>query len=187
MGLLFIALSLAACADWDSLRWVEKVKLPDGRVITLDRYQHFGGRVSEEGTPTVTDYWFETVHPDTGEKVRWESRGNVSTVAIFVAETKFYLLTTPTFGGHDREFGCPRPPFLLYRFEGKQWTDVSLSEAPLKQLTANMTVDPKRSRAYILGKEKKLSTEDVKKTVLMDNRMSSAIDFAGMPQRFVCR
>jgi hypothetical protein len=58
------------------------VRLPDGRVVTLKRYQKFGGP-HEIGYPsTETDYWLEFKSPVTGKIVRYDGDRNLGTVAL---------------------------------------------------------------------------------------------------------
>src|SRR5690349_13643280 len=49
--------SLGACAT--SLKWTEDVKLPDGRIVTLARYQEFRGIRELFQPPTESDYWLQ--------------------------------------------------------------------------------------------------------------------------------
>jgi hypothetical protein len=52
-ALLLLTISVNACGSDDSLTWTEDVLLPDGRTITLTRYEEFKG-------------WAEPGHPPTG-------------------------------------------------------------------------------------------------------------------------
>ena len=61
-----------------SLTWMEEVKLPDGRVVTLTRHQEFRDADHDPG-----NYWFEYADPDTKENVRFESTRAFATMALF--------------------------------------------------------------------------------------------------------
>ena len=137
---------------------------------------------------TVSDHWFETVHPDGGAHVRWENGGNVRTVALFVAEKALYLIGTPTFAFHDRQFGCPQPPLLLYRFDGHQWERVDLVKSPVKRLTINMTSDVKLVRRGIVESGKHLSAEQAARMGQQVDDIPKPIDISDLrEQRFACR
>ena len=125
MALVSLALAVAACGRDDSLQWTEDVLLPDGRTITLTRYQEFKGNHEICDSPSVSKYWFEFTHPDVGESVRWEHERTHTTVYLMVHERVAYLLVMLNFGG-DTKFHCPSPPFLLYALFGHRWAQQPL-------------------------------------------------------------
>jgi hypothetical protein len=118
-AILFGCLVLCACIDRDtSLKWTEDVRLPDGRIVTLTRYQEFKGPHELGETPSASDYWFEFKHPDTGEVVRWQSDRDLATLALMMDGGAPVLLTRPHFGSSMIRYRCPNPPYLLYQFSG---------------------------------------------------------------------
>ncbi len=147
-ALVLIALALTACGRDDSLKWTEDVLLPDGRTITLTRYQEFKGNYEIGDTPSVSNYWFEFVHPDTGEKVRWEGERTQTSTFLLIHEKDVYFLTDLNYGGYDK-FNCPNPPFLLYAHKSNRWERKPLEAIPIKKLKPNMTTDPKKHRETI--------------------------------------
>jgi hypothetical protein len=83
--LLLLTTALSACNKSNApLKWTEDVRLPDGRVVTLTRYQEFKGPHELGDTPSESDYWFEFKHPDTGEVVRWQSDRDLETLALMM-------------------------------------------------------------------------------------------------------
>ena len=156
--LIAFALCVAALLFWrwydkTRLRWVEDVRLPDGRVLTLTRYQEFMGPYMLGDTPTESDYWFEFKHPTTGAVVRWDGKRELATVALMMRGETPVLLVTPQFAG-DHQYNCPEPSYLLYQFENRAWQQVPLATIPVKRLRSNMTYSPKSRRVHIeaLGK-----------------------------------
>lgn len=136
------ALSLTHCgSDSSSLGWTEDVKLPDGRVVVLERHLDFGGSVTFGGPPSGGPYWFEFKNPDTGEKVRWEwnKPEYLQTVALQIKDGVPYLLTVPGYGNASEYYKCPNPDYLLFKYQGK-WVQVPLQEIPFKRIRANMTL-----------------------------------------------
>jgi hypothetical protein len=130
---------LLACRGDDRLKWTEDVLLQDGRTVTLTRYQEFKGPHYIGEPPTDSYYWFEFKHPDTGERVRWETKREPGTVALLIHGRQLFLLTRPRFGSGDRQFDCPNPPYLLYRYEAASWTRIELASIPFARVTSNMT------------------------------------------------
>lgn len=151
-------LALTACGDSRSLRWKEDVKLPDGRVVTLDRYQEFKGPyyIGVGEGPTESNYWFEFKHPDTGEKVRWESDRDLKTLVLMMDGPAPVLLTSPWWGSSMFRYRCPNPPYLLFRHEAGGWKQVAVGLVPVKRLQVNMTFSPSAQRALIRDSDHRL-------------------------------
>jgi hypothetical protein len=148
--------SLTGCSD-RPLEWTEDVLLPDGRVVTLTRYQEFEGPHGIGDTPTESNYWFEFKHPDTGEVVRWESDRDLATLALLLSEGTPLLLARPEFGGFDRR-NCPNPPYLLFRYDAG-WQQVDLTTIPVRRIRVNVTASPKGKRELIRSSGNHLSVE----------------------------
>jgi len=110
----------SACSGSESsLKWKEDVLLPDGRIVTLTRFQEFK-RPSELFTPKGPSYhWFEFKHLENGEVIRWEDKGDLGTVALLIQSAAPYLLVKPYYGSSIRDFDCPNPPYLLFKYREK--------------------------------------------------------------------
>ena len=161
--LVAIALCVAAILYWrwydkTRLRWIEDVRLPDGRIVTLTRYQEFMGPYTLGDTPTESDYWFEFKHPSTGTTVRWDGKRELATVALMMRGETPVLLVTPQFGG-DFKFDCPEPRYLLFQFANSAWQRIDLETIPVKRLRSNMTTWPKSYRSDIEAAYKKLNAD----------------------------
>jgi hypothetical protein len=159
-ALLFI---LLGCSRQSSpLKWTEDVRLPDGRVVTLTRYQEFKGPHELGAPPTESDYWFEFKHPDTGQVVRWQSDRDLSTMALMMDGKLPVLLVMPNFGGVYRN-NCPNPPYLLFKFDGA-WKQIPVTEIPVKRFRVNMTFGPTDSRREIKLSNYYLTAEQTSKS-----------------------
>lgn len=183
--LIAIALCVAAMLYWrwydkTRLRWVEDVRLPDGRVVTLTRYQEFMGPYTLGDTPTESDYWFEFKHPSTGAIVRWDGKRELATVALMMRGEIPVLLVTPQFDGRFR-YNCPEPAYLLFQFNAGAWQQAPLATIPVKRLRSNMTYLPKNSRSQIESFNKRLDADAAART---GARFSLAdIDFSLMKEQ----
>lgn len=157
-SLILLAATLfvvSGCSDSPE-RWEETVRSPDGRAFLLTRHQEFtfGGGVGETFDKRVpSDYWLEfDLRP--GYRVRWEQTENhVGTVALLsTADDRLYMLTMPLKG--HREYGCPNPPYLLWRHMPstshrgifRSWYRVPLEEIPYKRVESNMTFGADQER-----------------------------------------
>jgi len=143
---LMSGVAFTACGIED-IKWTEDVRLPDGRVVNLTRYEAFGGNYEPTQTPTTSESWLEFVHPDTKEKVRYEGTQFYSTVALFIHEKSAYLVLNMYLGGPWH--GCPTPPYSFIRFEKGKWQRVEYAGVPIKQITQNMILGAK-------GREKQI-------------------------------
>jgi hypothetical protein len=170
VGLLVAAVGACKPSDSDALKWTEDVKLPDGRIVTLTRYQEFKGPHEIGDTPNQSDYWLEFKNPVTGEMVKWEQKGpGLSTLVLMMDGDAPILLVTPDFGNSSREFNRPNPPYLLYKYE-KSWEKVDLTSIPIKRVKVNMTFAPKDRRQLIIDSHGKL-----------DALVTSESEFMGRP------
>ena len=178
---LLAGLHAGGCSRDDRLQWTEDVRMPDGRVVTLTRYQEFKGPHELGDTPSASDYWFEFKHPDTGKTVRWESDRDLATLALMMDGTVPVLLARPHFGSSMQRFNCPNPPYLLFRFEHGAWVAAPVAEIPVKRLRANMTSNPDDERKHIVASRHRLSADDTSLT-FMDNRRF-IVNFALMKEQ----
>lgn len=164
---LVLTVVLAACDNASSpLRWIEDVRLPDGRIVTLTRYQEFKGPHEWGNTPTVSDYWFEFKHPDTGQVVRWQSDRDLDPLALFMDAKVPMLLVRPNFDGVERRH-CPNPPYLLFRFVGV-WEQVPLERIPVRRLRANLTFGLSGERKLIESSNFHLTAEQTSNTTFQN-------------------
>lgn len=155
--------TFVAChAKDDSLNWTEDVRLPDGRVVTLNRHQEFKGPYELGDSPSPSDNWFEFKHPDTGQLVRWQSDLKIgervpfgdklpalphdyhlglATVELMMDGKTPVLLVKTEWSGSLDLYNCPSPRYLLYRWEtDSSWNLVPLEQLPLKRFRSNMSL-----------------------------------------------
>ena len=159
-GLIAAVLPIAACTG-SSLKWTEDVLLPDGRTVTLTRYQEFKGPSEPFTPPTESFYWFEFKNPDTGQKVRWENDRELVTIALGMDGPVPTLLTAPNFGGRF-SYHCPDPPYLSFRYVDGQWMRTPLTELQRKVITPNMTsLSVSKVRPFLEANHHHLSAADV--------------------------
>ncbi len=174
---VLVLAGVSACSDSRSLKWTEDVLLPDGRVVSLARYQEFKGPHEIGQPPTESDYWFEFKHPDTGDAVRWESDRDLATRALVIDEGVVGLLVTPNFGGMYRK-KCPDPPYLLFYYNAGEWHEESIETLRGRQITTNMTYGVSDSREEIRSSSYHLSKEQVLRNARGPFRDNKAIDFS---------
>lgn len=168
-----------------SLRWTEDVRLPDGRIITLNRYQEFKGP-HEVGQPLgASNYWLEFPHPDTGKKIRWEQNTPpyLIPVALITKGPSSFLLTMPGAGMAWEEYRCPNPIFILFKQDaGGKWIKAELSELPDKKITANLTYTPEEKRNEIKQSHHHLPVSKTENQTNGGHKFE--MNFSGIKQEF---
>jgi hypothetical protein len=181
-------LLLAACGNNATLEWTEDVKLPDGRVITLERYVEFKGGASQLGEPSTESLQrFKFKHPVTGGTVTWESskeRGLLKTVAIWMEASTPVLLTKPAYGGDEWLLKCPNPPYLLFAYADGEWRSRQLSQIGLERLRSNMTTNAGERRNDIEARKRRLSATDTSESYAFlraTERVPFVLQFKDMP------
>lgn len=183
-----VALVLLAACSSGKLAWTEDVRLPDGRVLTLQRWAEFGGGSGHLGDPSIeSQQGLEFKHPDTGEVVRWRTRrgtgefrmsidtpvpatfddgpdgiapGFLNTIAIWIDDGKPTLLGKPAYGDDMWRFHCPNPPYLLYEWAAGRWRSKPLNQIGIKGIRANLTTSPLNDRERIVQAHRKLDVAE---------------------------
>jgi hypothetical protein len=164
-----------------TLRWTEDAALPDGRMITLTRYQEFKV-LPELGQPRGPTYhWFSLRHPDLKEDIYWEDSGDLGIVAIWIREGRVYLLTKPYYEKSKEHYGCPDPPYLLFRFENAKWSSIPIEDIGVAVVQSNMTYGADvEVRELIKQSHFRLSRSQ---SVLDRNYRPWVMDFAHAPKQ----
>lgn len=173
---------LGACGNQgsDTLQWTEDVKLPDGRIVTLTRYQEFKGPHEIGTSPNPSDYWFSFKNPDTNQIVRWDNNSQLATLVLMIFNKVPMLLTAPYLRGAPRKFNRPNPPYLLFIYKNA-WERVFLADVPIKRLRVNMTYSPEDSRGLIVDSGGKLGVAITENSILMGKPYW--IDFSKMKKQ----
>lgn len=149
---------VSAAGGNDSLRWTEDVRLPDGRIVTVTRFQEFKGPHELFQKSTESDYWFEFLNPNDNHLVRWNGNRTQQTVELMIWNRTPLLVVLLTFNGWDLN-NCPSPRFLLYRYEGDRWVQRPLEEIPLKTFRSNMTSEIDEDKKSTLRAKRYLPVE----------------------------
>ena len=163
-----------------SIKWTEDVRLPDGRIVTLTRYQEFKGPHELFQSATESGYWFEFTNPDTGRVVRRDGDRTQQTAELLLSDKAPWLLVRLTFNGWEK-FDCPNPAFLLYKHEGDTWHQKPLEEIPVKRFRANMTGSVRVAEETILKYHHHLPVEVTANSVI-DNQ-EWQISFEGLAKQ----
>ena len=178
--LIGLLLLLSACNKESALTWKEEVRLLNGHVIVVSRRSEFNAP-REIGQAAGESYmWMDFEHPITKETVHYESKLRGTSGEMVAAGTKAVsdpgLMHRPyalMMKGDDlyaviwldhiigKFFGCPDPPFLLYRWHEHRWERRPLEEIPQRKFTPNLSLDPSSRREEIASGNYRLKPEQI--------------------------
>lgn len=159
--LITVSLSLTACGK--TIDWKQEVKLHDGRVIVVDRLSKISGTVFPENVTLEFEQTLTFRHPDSGERIEWKLPQGLQPISFdFDRGTPYYVLRAHTVADYNN-WGCPNPPYLVYRFQHGNWSAVAFGELPphfgkrnvlsmskyIKNMKDGRTVSPREVEAVI--------------------------------------
>lgn len=132
---VLLIVGLSSCGR--RLDWTQDAQLHDGRTLVLERLSEFGpsfpGNSGLEIGQTIS---FR--HPDTGERISWRIPDGLQPAMIdFEGGVPYYLLTEYTVSDYNK-WGCPNPPYLVYRYEQGKWVRITFEALPEPFLNRNL-------------------------------------------------
>ena len=147
VALLLLA-SVAACAGLPSIgptSWKEEALLHDGTKVVVSRSVSRGGRheIGQEGT-----YQGQTLTltmPNSGRSVKWEDHrsedlgsSNFLPMLLDIFGDEAYLVVSPMGCQSYNKWGRPNPPYVIFKYQEKEWKRITLRELPVEVKTPNI-------------------------------------------------
>jgi hypothetical protein len=149
IGMLAAGFAMSACGR--TIEWKQEVPLHDGRVIVIERESEQGGYDPFVGMRMETAQTLSFVHPATGERVRWKlPTGLLPHMLDFDKATPYYVLIAHTVADYNK-WGCPNPPYMVFRYTGKDWERISFEQLPTPFVTPNLISMAKSYDEFIIG------------------------------------
>jgi hypothetical protein len=157
--LLMMVVSISADAGFlgfGGTSWKEEVLLHDGSKIIVERSQTRGGSHEIGQPPPVKEHVISFKLPGSNKTITWKSeygedvgRANFDLLAVHVLNGTPYIVASPNLCLSYNKWGRPNPPYVFFKYDGKAWQRIPLSEFPAKFKTINVAADT-------LGDEEKL-------------------------------
>lgn len=130
-----ILLNLAACSK--TIDWAEEAPLHDGRVLRIERHSELGSPFPGNSGMEIGQSLAFT-HPDTGERIAWHIPDGLNPVMIdFDQRIPYYVFAAHTVSDYNK-WGCPNPPYLVYRFQQGKWTNIPFEALPVSLVSRNL-------------------------------------------------
>jgi hypothetical protein len=150
-GLLLLAgISMSACAglfDFEGERWKEEVLLHDGSTIVVERSQSRGGR-GEIGQSPIKEQSIAFTFPGSRNEIIWRDEyseeaghANFNVLALHILNGKAYVVASAYGCPSYNKWGRPNPPYIFFRYDGKAWARIPLSEFPADFKQINLVIN----------------------------------------------
>lgn len=143
--ILMLGASMSACAGFGGTSWKEEVLLHDGSKIIAERSVARGGRHELGQRPPIESQRLKFTMPVSGERVTWEDNysediGTASFLPMLldIRQRAAYLVANPMGCLSYNKWGRPNPPYVVFRYEGKEWRRIPLQELPAEIKTPNL-------------------------------------------------
>ena len=127
--------------------WKEEALQPDGQKITVERSVVRKGNHEIGQRPPIGNQSLTFSIPETGERVTWEDSysqdvggGNFNPMLVGVQKNTAYVLASPAGCLSYNKWGRPNPPYVVFKYEAKQWQRIQLQELPMQFKLPNLII-----------------------------------------------
>lgn len=160
LGLLLMlgASTNASAGLFGGTSWKEEVLLHDGSKIIVKRSQTRGGSHEIGQPPPVKEHTISFMLQNSSKTITWTSeygedigRANFDLLAVHVLNGTPYIVAAPNLCLSYNKWGRPNPPYVVFKYNDKDWQRIPLSDLPAELKTINVAVST-------LGDEDKLTS-----------------------------
>jgi hypothetical protein len=160
-GLLLMAgVSMSACAglfDLGGESWKEEVLLHDGSTIIVERSMTRGGHgIAHQDM--VTDERLIFTMPGTSQEIVWVDKfsedlgsSEFNLMMLEIRKGSAYVLASPMGCLSYNKWGRPNPPYVIFQYQGEEWTRIPLQELPLEFKLPNLVISSPDSEVKKTG------------------------------------
>jgi hypothetical protein len=153
--ILLLGASISAC----STSWKEEVQLHDGSKIIVKRSVERGGRHELGQQPPIKEQDFNFTLPTTNELIVWKSAfsedvglADFMPMLVDIVQGSAYVVTAPVGCLSYNKWGRPNPPYVAFKYEGKEWKRIPLQELPAVITTPNLIFSSPDNKVEEMGK-----------------------------------
>ena len=149
--------------------WKEEVLLHDGQKIIVERAQSYGGRREIGQSAPIKEHTLTFELPNSGKTIKWTSeysedvgRANFNLLALHVLNGTPYIIAEPNLCLSYNKWGRPNPPYVLFKYDGKEWQRIQMAEMPVEFKTINVALDIRGRQVEELVEIGLVSAEKIK-------------------------
>ena len=169
--ILMMGVSMSASAGWFGFggdSWKEEVLLHDGQKIIAKRSLSYGGRHEIAQPSPIKEQTISFTLPDSSKTITWTSeysedvgRANFDLLALHVLNGTPYIVAEPNLCLSYNKWGRPNPPYVFFKYDGKEWQRIPLSELPVEFKTTNVVIGLYRQSIDVMVKQGLVPAENV--------------------------
>lgn len=154
---LTLGASMSACGN--STSWKEEALLHDGSKVIVTRTVERGGRHEIGQQPPIKEQSLSFTLPGTNKSVIWEDKfsEDIGTASFLpklldIRKGTAYLVAHPMGCLSYNKWGRPNPPYVIFKYQGKEWQRIKLQELPAEIKTPNLIPSSPDDEAKKTGK-----------------------------------
>lgn len=150
IALVIATFSLNACAVLFGIggtSWKEEVLLHDGQKIVVERHSSRGGRHELTQGPPIKEQSVTFAVPGSSQSIVWKSeysqdvgRANFNLLAVHVLNSVPFIVAEPNLCLSYNKWGRPNPPYVFFRYDGRNWRRIPLEEFPVEFKEFNVVI-----------------------------------------------
>ena len=171
--LLMMGVSMSAGAGFlgfGGASWKEEVLLHDGSKIIVERSVDRGGRHEIGQQPPIKEQSLTFSLPGTNVSVIWKTKfsediglADFKPILLDIHGGKAYIVTTPMGCLAYNKWGRPNPPYVIFKYDGKEWQRITMQELPAEIKAPNLIISSPDSEVAQIGKSF-ITVEDIKRS-----------------------
>jgi hypothetical protein len=149
----------AGLFGFGSTSWKEEVLLHDRSKIVVERSVDRGGRHEIGQKPPIKAQRLIFKLPTTNESVTWKTEfsediglADFKPILLDIVEGKAYLVTTPMGCLAYNKWGRPNPPYVIFKYDSKEWQRITIQELPAEIKAPNLIISSPDSEVAQMGK-----------------------------------
>ena len=151
-ALVGLGLAGVRSANAETLEWREEVALHDGGTVMVKGSIRLVPGEPFKTMPGARRLTF--THPTTGQPLVWENAGKIgsrvnSELLDFDGDRAFLVATAQAVTDYN-EFGCPTPPYIVFRYDAGAWVRVPLATLLPRFVRMNLYPNPNQDRLKAL-------------------------------------
>ena len=149
--------------------WKEEVLLHDGQKIVVERSIDRGGRHEIGQQPPVKEESVTFTLPTTTERITWKSEyskdvgfADFMPILLDIVQGTAYMVTNPVGCLSYNKWGRPNPPYIVFKYQNKEWQRITVQELPPEIQTPNLIISSPDNAVERIGR-RYVSADDIKK------------------------
>lgn len=147
MAFFVLMMGVSMSAFSSTATWKEEVLLHDGSKIVVERTVERGGRHEIGQSPPIKEQSLTFTMPTTNQLVTWKDEysedvggANFLAIQLEILKDTVYLVASPMGCQSYNKWGRPNPPYVVFKYQNKEWRRITLQELPTEFKNPNLVI-----------------------------------------------